>query len=218
MVYQFWVPFLILFASVAICEGKWCMLRDLSAARPQPYSWSKVQLAWWSIILLSAFIAILWKSQLTPTFHESAVIMLGISSMTTAAARMIDVSDKTTADLIRHQDDKGETFFLDILSDHNGISISRFQTVVFNLVFGIWFIGELLHKLPGIVIGSEQKVVDAVIPPITTNNLVLLGLSSATYAALKLTENKEKKAEQKAEDAEDLLVEEPLDAVEPAVG
>jgi hypothetical protein len=38
-------------------------------------------------------------------------------------------------------------FFKDILSDDNGISIHRFQAVVFNIVFGIGYIAFFIKSL-----------------------------------------------------------------------
>lgn len=218
MVYQFWVPFIILFMAVSICEHRWCMLRDTSAARPQPYSWARVQLAWWTIIILSSFIAVLWRSNVAPTLTGSALVLLGISSLTTAAARLVDVSDEISTGLTRHQDEKSETFFLDILSDQNGVSISRFQTVVFNLVFGLWMITKVVNNLGPITVGSPANAINGVIPVIEPNNLILLGLSSATYAALKITENKEKKAQEKNALITTSADEDRVETTEPAVG
>jgi hypothetical protein len=129
------------------------------------------------------------------------VILLGISAATTATARVIDISDKEKFNRT-HQDDFGKNFFIDILSDQNGVSVHRFQTIVFNAVFGIWFIGEVLvHLKPEIL----QANIDLIMPPISNNNLILLGLSSATYAALKMTENRsaELTTKNKTTDTED---------------
>lgn len=188
MEYQLWVPMVILSIAVGICERNWCMLRDTSKQAPQPYSWSRVQLAWWSVIILSSFIAVLWArpEHVAPTLDYSVVILLGISAVTTTTAKVIDQSDANA--LVQMP---GENFFLDILSDSNGISISRFQTVVFNLVFGIWFISVVAHNLSN----PPQGNINFIIPHIENTNLALLGLSSATYAAMKTTEYKDAKVQ-----------------------
>jgi hypothetical protein len=200
MIYQFWIVFAILLFAIIIFDKKYCMLRDISKAPGhQPYSWSRVQLAWWTIIILSSFIAIIWGKGAAPTLNSSTVILLGISAATTATARVIDISDRDK--LIRmHQDDFGRNFFLDILSDQNGVSVHRFQTIVFNGVFGMWFIHAVLNNLTNdcsiytqdahlLELCLKDKI-NYIIPPISDNNLILLGLSSATYAALKMTENR----------------------------
>jgi hypothetical protein len=157
------------------------MLKDKSDAMRKPYSFARVQLTWWSLIVLACFITIV-ATRGIPTFDASTLILLGISSATTAAARVVDASDKSNGKT-RIQDQNSQNILLDILSDENGVSIHRFQTVIFNLTFGIWFLCQVYSNL-------SASDVNAIMPVITTNNLVLLGLSSGTYAALKTNENK----------------------------
>ena len=184
MAYPFWIVFAVLMTAVILFDRNYCMLRDMTTAnKHQPYSWSRVQLAWWSVIILSCFITIIIMRGTAPTLDISTVILLGISAATTATAKAIDISDAEKYERIRHQDDFGKNFFLDILSDSTGVSVHRFQTVVFNCVFGIWFINAFLHNL------LNNAELNSIIPPVANNNLILLGVSSATYAALKVTEN-----------------------------
>ena len=180
----FWITFVVLAAIVFVCDRKYSMLRDVSTADPRPYSFSKVQLAWWTVIILTSLITIVLIAGDIPTFNESTLILFGITTATTAAGRLVDVSDESKG-LRRAQDEESESLFLDILSDHNGVSITRLQTVIFNVVFGLWFMYEVLHRL--VLPGTPMN---EIIPYIETNNLILLGLSSATYAAFKTTESK----------------------------
>jgi len=182
----FLVPFALLVYSVIYCNRKYCMLKDTSQAGKRPFSWSRVQLAWWTVIVLAAFIAILINYKQAPGLDSSTVILLGISAATIAAARTIDITDAADVTITRHQDQDGSNFILDILSEQGNVSIARFQTVVFNFVFGIWFISIVLEHLATYSLSQ----IDTVIPVITSENLVLLGLSSATYAIMKTTENK----------------------------
>lgn len=187
MSYQFWIVFAVLSVAIIICDRKYYMLRDMSSAVPPPYSWSRVQLAWWTVIILSSFIAVFWQEKNVPTLDSSTLILLGISAATTATARVIDVSDQSNPLISRHQDLGGDNFLLDILSDQNGPSIHRFQTIVFNFVFGIWFITEVLNNLQTC---HDPACIDTIMPVVTDNNLLLLGLSSGTYAAVKTLENR----------------------------
>lgn len=180
----FWIAFGVMTFLIVFFDRKYNMLRDLSKAHPQPYSWSRVQLAWWTVIVLSAFTAIIIERGEAPNLHYSTLVLLSISMATTATARVIDVSDEQNPAIFRHQDQTGTNFFLDILSDQSGPSIHRFQTLVFNAVFGVWFISTVNKAL-----GTGVSV-DDIIPVVTENNLILLGMSSAAYAALKTTENK----------------------------
>ncbi|PLK44429.1 hypothetical protein C0V77_11640 [Emticicia sp. TH156] len=162
------------------------MLKDQSTAEKQPYSWSRVQLAWWTVIIMSAFTSIMITHNNAPELWESTVILLGISAATIASARVIDAADESDPNIQRHQDTNGTNFVVDILSDQTGVSIHRFQTVVFNLAFGIWFILKVVNNLAT----PPQNNINLIIPDIEPNNLILLGVSSATYVALKVTENK----------------------------
>jgi len=97
---------------------------------------------------------------------------------------LIDVSDQKDFTIQRYQNNERKGLLLDIISDQNGASIHRLQTVLFNLTFGIWMIIMVLNNLK-----DYSLDVSKIIPIIQNNNLVLLGLSSATYAALKIPEN-----------------------------
>jgi hypothetical protein len=183
----FWATFIVLAALVYIFDKKYYMLRDNSTATPRPYSFARVQLAWWTIIVMVSFISIIIARGVAPTFDTSTLYLLGISSATTIGATLIDINDQTDPNVTGlGQNMKSEGFFLDILSDKNGVNVHRFQTVVFNIVFGVWFIVSVLNKIK-----DASTNVDTIMPVISPNNLILLGVSSGVYAALKTTENKQ---------------------------
>jgi hypothetical protein len=178
----FWCVLAGLVAAVVYLDLKHNMLRDSSTATRKPYSYARTQLAWWSVIILASFISVT-ASKGIPKVDTSTLILLGISAATTAAARLGDMSDASQG-LVRTQDQASESFFIDILSDSGGVNIHRFQALVFNMTFGIWFIHQVLYFLP------VADTPDGIIPVLDQTNLVLLGLSSGTYAVMKTTENK----------------------------
>jgi hypothetical protein len=182
----FWIFFLLLLFFVVYFDVKYNMLKDISTANKKPYSFSRVQLAWWSVIILASFITIVITKGI-PTLRESTLILLGISAITTGSARITDISDQKNPGITPIQDEEGENFILDILSDSNGVSIHRFQSAIFNIAFGIWFIVKVLQNLPA---NSASEIMPDLLP----NNLILLGLSSGAYLALKTTENKNQTA------------------------
>ncbi len=106
----------------------------------------------------------------------SSVILLGGGLAVSMFGKMIDNTqlekDKGAAP-IRHQDlTDTQGLFVDLLSDEGGISIHRFQTVIFNLIFGIAYISSFLtnvslQKLPFIEFESWQ--------------LAMLGISAGAY-------------------------------------
>jgi hypothetical protein len=181
----FGASFLVILIIIVFLDLKFYLLRDVSTAVNRPYSLSRVQLAWWTTIIFSAATTILFKRGVFPAFDQSTLILLGISSATAASARIIDLSDQNNTKTARHQDSEKQGFFLDILSDENGASIHRLQTVLFNLILGVWFVVQVIQN-----VAIATFDVNKIIPVIDSNNLVFLGISTATYVALKSSENK----------------------------
>lgn len=168
------------FLLVAVLDKKYQLLRDTSSATKKPYSLSRVQLAWWMGFVLCAFVAIVFDENnpnfSIPTFTQGILVVLGISAGTKAITTVTDVADQTNSSLTRHQNSEGENLFLDILSDKDGPSVQRLQAVLFNVIFAVWFFLRVWRK--------------GEIPDLEPNALILLGLSSGTYVALKTVENK----------------------------
>ncbi|MFL5763613.1 MAG: hypothetical protein ACJ77K_06695 [Bacteroidia bacterium] len=189
---SFWIVFAILAAAMLFATVKYGMLNDSSIlVSNKPYSFSRTQLAWWTLIILSAFTAIILSARNEnhdiPVFSIRVVILLGISAGTLASARITELGEQRSstappASFIQNQN--SESFLLDILSDKDGVSIHRLQALIFNLVLGCWFIYKVLHALP-VTSGPGS-----IMPELNDNDLILLGISSGTYVALKTGENK----------------------------
>jgi len=266
--------FALLLATIVYLQKNYCILCDVSTAKPRPFSFSRVQLTWWTFLILASIVAVILATGQIPNLDDSTLGLLGIGAVTHIASTAIDVSNNqaannppanqtgnvityvpqpapqynpspapiytppqpvasdgsTIADATTMPDQASiaqttgqpnfqpeitqapaiqtapnpstgqttlsanmpsEGFLQDILSDKYGISIHRFQAFIFNLVFGLWFIYKTVVNLKGITTSASGQVVNAIIPVFSTNNLILLGLSAGTYAALKLTENKQ---------------------------
>jgi hypothetical protein len=152
------------------------ILKDSSQNPNKPYSFSKTQLIWWSLIIICCYSAYFGINGKVATLDQSILILLGISLGTTTAARMIDVNEIQNR-ISRHQDQNNAKSFLpNILSDKEGISVPRFQSLCFNLVFGLIFITTFLSDNTFYQFGTIE--------------LTLLGISSAGYVGMKSTENK----------------------------
>jgi len=150
-------------------------------SKQRPFSFSRIQLLWWTIIICTC--AILIFAQKTNTsfanvFNQSSLILLGISLGTTTTARIIDNSDVNNVSVARHQDNRtSKGFILDILSDANGLSLHRFQTVIFNIIFGAVFLINFFDS------GMTT------LQNFGSMELGLMGISSGGYLALKINEN-----------------------------
>ncbi|MCX6316245.1 MAG: hypothetical protein NTW29_03070 [Bacteroidetes bacterium] len=146
-----------------------------------PYSLSRTQLAIWITIIGCVYTyAVLWDDLPLISINNTALLLMGISGGTFAAGAILDTSE-IEQNIPRHQDvyRKGN-FFKDILSDKNGISIHRFQNVVWTIIA----IFVYFYKFSNPVKGSEKGL-----PDLDQTLLALTGISSATYLVLKSREN-----------------------------
>lgn len=151
----------------------------------EPYSYSRAQLYWWTMIILICFILFFLKTWYLLPFNITCVTLLGLGALVHIGGRMIDQKDLNDEEVelgTRKQDDRApkRSFFKDLLTDGSGVSVHRFQSLVFNIVFGIGFVSFFamnfaMHKYPFIDFSEWQ--------------LALLGISSATYLGVKATEN-----------------------------
>src|SRR3954469_21475966 len=65
-------------------------LRDKSSASPKPYSLARVQLWWWTVLIIAAELWGFWLTQRIIELNQTAVTLLGISGATTIAGRLVD--------------------------------------------------------------------------------------------------------------------------------
>ncbi|MFA7242807.1 MAG: hypothetical protein WC091_22100 [Sulfuricellaceae bacterium] len=173
---------------VALLVGSYILLQDNNALRDsselannKPYSFARVQMWWWTIIVLGSFLGVYAVSGNQWTINATCLVLLGISSVTTAGARMIDNSQTNDAGVTRHQDrTPSKGLVRDILSDENGLSIHRFQAMIFNLAYGLSFLVEVFSKV---------HATDGAFPVYADPVLGLLGLSSCSYVYMKMNES-----------------------------
>jgi hypothetical protein len=176
----FWIAVIIiaLMCILLVFALKRGLIRDDSILPPgqRPFSLSRSQLMFWTFIIAVCYVLIaLVTGELAP-LTTSTLILLGISGLTTATASTIDSNDKLN-NVSRQQDVYASNGFLnDVLSDVNGISVNRFQMLLFNAILGVFFVQQVFTKLQ--------------MPDFDNNLLILMGLSNGTYAGLKINENK----------------------------
>ncbi|SDH20578.1 hypothetical protein SAMN05421827_11917 [Pedobacter terrae] len=144
-----------------------------------PFSLSKVQLGVWTMVISSSYIYLsLFKGDCAETdINKTALVLLGIFSGTAVTSKIIDkreLKDQRP----RHQNTPSRGFLTDILSDDAGISIHRFQHVVWTLVG----VAIYLYKIGEIKTGC-------ILPELSDTLLTLMGISSATFVAIRSKEN-----------------------------
>lgn len=178
----FFLTLLILIILFWRLDVKYQLFRDISSfgdKKCKSFSYSRVQLGWWTIIIITCFVTVLVISLISgttpPVLDNSILILLGIGAGTTTTANIIDVSDNKN-NKPRYQDQKGGNFIYDILNDGQGVSIPRLQSVIFNIIIGIYMLS--------VVYSDMNKI-----PKLDSSWLILLGISSGTYLAMKSNEN-----------------------------
>ena len=154
---------------------------QIAAMIPHPYSLAKTQLAIWTALIgcVYIFLALYCHTDLKAmVVNATALTLLGISTGTTAAANVIDQSQSNTPETPpRHQNQPSEGFIKDILSDDKGVSIHRFQNVVWTVIAVVIY----LYK-----VHQNQSS----LPNLDNTLIILTGISSAAYLSLKINENK----------------------------
>lgn len=168
------------------------LLRDYATQAPPgklpPYSLSRFQMAFWSFLVVAAYVFIWIITNELDTITASVLALLGIGSATALGANLID-SGKATAAAGDGGDQPQSVstppparvaasrgFLQDVLSDSEGISLYRFQLFVWTLVLGVIFIASVYHGLQ--------------MPQFNPTLLGLMGISSGTYLGFKVPENR----------------------------
>jgi hypothetical protein len=173
LLYFVLVGITVLFVLFIILVKKTGIIRDDNniMGKLAPYSLARTQLAFWSFIIVFSFLYIYIVTGEIPPITGSTLILLTISMTTTVGARLIDTSKNPENKMYS---DGSEGFFRDIISDHNNVSIHRFQMVVWTLVLGVFFLRSVTKSLS--------------MPQFDDSMLILMGISNGTYLGLKIPE------------------------------
>lgn len=160
-----------------------------------PFSLSISQLAFWTFLIFGSYLIIYGiTGDYTNILTEQSLILLGINSITAFGTSLID----------GHGNEKkrkgsqrvSEGFFYDILSDINGVNFHRFQTFIWTVAIGLFFIWEVIKNLA--------------MPEFDETLLTLQGISAATYLGLRGQEQHGMTEEAKSTSIEDNSFEQPL--------
>jgi len=90
------------------------------------------------------------------------------------ATRLAEIDKRKGEVVIPPSDHKSEGFFMDILSDENGISLQRLQMLGWTLILGLVFIADVYNKLA--------------MPEFNNTLLGLMGISSGAFIGFKVPE------------------------------
>ena len=170
--------FLILVFVILVRKNLTALLRDTSIlpVAQRSFSLASTLIFYWTMLIILSICYIGIVNDALPVIDNGVLILMGIVAGTATAGKVIDTNQSQDPNIARSQDTMPSSGFLtDILSDSNGISVSRFQTVMFNIIYGCVFVSVVI---------SQCKLYD-----FPSQTLTLLGISSGAYALLKIPEN-----------------------------
>lgn len=161
---------------------KTSLLRDpvtVPDGKKAPYSLARFQLAFWTFLVIAAYVFIWMVTSELDTITGSVLVLLGIGSGTALGAVMIDGSKLAVAEVAAEAAPPptprlSRGFINDLLADSFGVNIYHFQLFAWTLILGVIFWVSVYDGLQ--------------MPQFSTTLLGLMGLSSGTYLGFKLPE------------------------------
>lgn len=166
-----------------------------------PSSLARCQFLFWLLIIFLSILHIWGITDTLTTPTGTVLLLLGISGGTFYIGRLLDTTpsrnpappapvavpainaanevpvqtpaQKCVKEFLEN-DSKSKGLLLDILTDGNSISLHRLQLVIFTIFLGIYFLWQVVYGLA--------------LPEFSTTMLLLMGISSGTYASLKTLE------------------------------
>lgn len=169
--------------SVILVDRSSRFLRDRTRSGQKAFDLSKVQLAFWFIIIISSIITVVLygKDHQLPTLSNANLLLLGLTTGTFIARRLTAVAHQQNLAAGVNPDLAGASLISAMLSDVNGIELHKLQYFIANLLTGSRVIYEILSKPnAGATMGFNQ-----ILPDISPVNLILLAVSSGTFLAVK---------------------------------
>jgi hypothetical protein len=156
--------------------------KTLKDKKLRPFSFSRFQCLWWTAVIFSSYTSCcIYFWELVP-LNSTSLVLLGAGLAVTGFGAVLDNRQiATSGGIPRHQDLSGKPFFIsDILSDDYGISPSRLQAFLFNIVFGL-----------GFILGCAANIKKQLFPFVDFDQwqYALLGISATGYLGMKSGEN-----------------------------
>ncbi|MDB5233108.1 MAG: LysM repeat-containing protein [Hymenobacter sp.] len=169
---------LLALAIVLLARKSWLLRNTVPnwqapAGQEPMFSLAKSQLAWWTFLVLGSYLLIYCVTGEMTNITYTTLELLGISAGTAGIGSLIGTPATPTA---TSPAPPSRGWWLDVLTDDQGVSIHRLQQVGFTLLLGYLFIRTVYKTVA--------------LPDWNENEILLLGISSATYLGLKSQENK----------------------------
>jgi hypothetical protein len=139
------------------------------------FSLGRTQMAWWFVIILWAYLYIGFiTGNFGSSINDTCLVLMGISAGTALGAQVIDsafAAEAARTSRTAYASATSRGIVQDLISTNDGISLHRFQNLVWTIVFGVVFI---------------CGVIEAVAMPVFSATLLtLMGISNGTYLGFK---------------------------------
>ncbi|MGY3087581.1 hypothetical protein ACVWYF_000607 [Hymenobacter sp. UYAg731] len=169
---------LLALAIVLLAHKSWLLRNSVpnwnSPVGKEPmFSLAKSQLAWWTFLVLGSYLLIYCVTGQMTNISTTTLELLGISAGTAGLGGLLG---QPATSALAPPPPPSRGWWLDMLTDDQGVSIHRLQQVAFTLLLGYLFIRTVYKTVA--------------LPEWNENEILLLGISSATYLGLKSQENK----------------------------
>jgi hypothetical protein len=180
-----WIAGIKYAAHDGLCKDA-CFNKDGTPIDPVkcPFSYARTQLFWWTMVILTCYIFFYGITGVLLPLNATSALLMGFGAIVYGFGKIIDSRQIQENKGKRNQDigaqNTNPDFIKDILSDDNGISIHRFQAVLFNLIFGVGFIAYFIKAL----MAYKYPLAD-----FNDWQFALMGISSTAYLGMKATEN-----------------------------
>lgn len=166
---------LVVLIGMTILGRRTAMLRDPVPAgaeatplEKRTYSLGRTQMAWWTVMIVLALLALWCLTGSIEPVSGSMLALMGIGAGTFLGAALID--DATVQGAPAAASER-QGFLHDLLREEHGISLHRFQMVIWTLIVTVVFWTAVVTQLK--------------LPEIDATLLGLLGISNSTYLGFK---------------------------------
>lgn len=150
-----------------------------------PFSLAKTQTAFWTLLISGAYLMITVVTTALPPIPTGLLGLLGISVANGVFSQVLNQSQPdATAPWSQSNAQESRGWWADVLTENAGVSLSRLQFLVFNLIAGLYFVYYVSTRWAFYDFGSDI--------------LALISISSAGFLANKNFENNSKTKDNKS--------------------
>lgn len=177
------------------------MLRDGAddAGQPGTYSLARVQMAFWTVLILGGYAFLLGVCGSVDSLNASILSLMGIGAGTALGAAAVEAQHDGHAEAATA---KSQGFWRDIFHGGTSGALHRIQLIAWTGIVGLVFLRSVIAELE--------------FPDLDATLLALMGISSGTYLGFKIPEPPPRNPGGKGETGGDS--EEVKDAAKDAVG